>query len=345
MGEYACELAINKGDVDMHFYCAQCKKIYPMNTLTYQCECGGLFKLYKEPNETVKKSVSLGERETPMVRVKIANMDLYLKVDYLCPTGSFKDRGACTLINQLKALGIQEIVEDSSGNAGASIAAYAAAADIRCDIYLPEHTSPGKVRQVEAYGARLVKVPGQRDDTAAAIKEAASHTYYASHVYNPLFFEGIKSLAREIYGQVGIPDYIFVPTGNGTMLLGLYAGFEEIGKLPKLIAVQSENCKPLYNAFYGLKETPVKLTVAEGIAVGKPMRLQEMVTAVRNSQGEIITVTDDAVLEAQAILGRKGLYTEVTSAASLAGAIQYFPKGKPDNYTVVIPLTGIGLKK
>lgn len=329
----------------MHFFCSKCKKIHPMVTLAHRCECGGLFKLYKEPKEKVPARVSLGEMVTPMVKARIANMDLLLKVDYLQPTGSFKDRGAFTMINQLKELGVREIVEDSSGNAGAAVAAYAAAAGIKCSIYLPEGTSAGKIRQIEAYGAKLVKVPGTRDDTSAAIQEAARHTYYASHVYNPLFFEGTKSLAHEIYKQVGIPDYIFVPTGNGTMLLGLYAGFEEIGKMPKLIVVQSENCRPVYDAFHGRSAAPVTLTVAEGIAVGRPMRLEEIVTAVKNSQGDVIAVNDAEVLEAKAILGRSGLYAETTSAAALAGAIQFFPKGKPDNYAVVIPLTGIGLKK
>lgn len=330
----------------MHFYCAKCKKIYPMNTLSYRCECGGLFKLYKEENEKAEETVSLGEMQTPLLKQSIANMELWLKLDYLRPTGSFKDRGAFTLINQLKALGVQEIVEDSSGNAGAAMAAYAAASGIKCKIYLPSSTSKGKIKQIKAYGAQIVEVDGTRDDTSAAISEAAKHTYYASHVYNPLFFEGTKSLAKEIYEQMGgVPDYIFVPTGNGTMLLGLYNGFEEIGKLPHLIAVQSENCRPVYDAYHGEGPSPIKSTLAEGIAVGKPMRCDEMVMAVRNSQGDVITVSDKEVAEAHNILGRKGVYAELTSASALAGAMKYFKSGKPYNYTVVIPLTGMGLKK
>lgn len=330
----------------MHFYCSECKKIYAMDTLHYQCECGGLFKLYKLDNEKIEETVSLGEMETPLLKVNLAHMDLLLKIDYLRPTGSFKDRGAYTLINKLKALGIEEIVEDSSGNAGAAIAAYAAAAGIKCSIYLPESTSSGKIKQIQAYGAQIVKVPGTRDDTSAAIRKAAETVYYASHVYNPLFFEGTKSLAFELFKQVGgVPDYIFVPVGNGTMLLGLYYGFMEIGKLPKLIAVQSEKCRPVYNAFKGLRESPVEPTLAEGIAVGKPMRIQEILQVVEHSQGDIVTVSDEDVMTYRAALGRKGVYAELTSAAALAGAAKFFPKGKPDNYQVVIPLTGMGLKK
>lgn len=330
----------------MHFYCSECKKIHPMDTLNYQCECSGLFKLYKLDDEKVEEMVSLGEMKTPLLKVNIEHMDLLMKLDYLRPTGSFKDRGAYTLINKLKALGIKEIVEDSSGNAGAAIAAYAAAAGIKCSIYLPEATSQGKIKQIKSYGAEIIKVPGTRDDTSAAIVEAAKSTYYASHVYNPLFFEGTKSLAYELYEQIGhVPDYIFVPVGNGTMLLGLYQGFMEIGKLPKLIAVQSDKCKPVYDEFKGLEKSPIESTLAEGIAVGKPMRLKEIVKVIEHSQGDVITVSDEEVVKYQEVLGRKGIYAELTSATALAGAVKYFPKGKPDNYDVVIPLTGMGLKK
>lgn len=330
----------------MHFYCGKCNKIYPMDTFHYKCECGGLFKLSKEINESVEQTISLGEMVTPLLKINLLGMELFLKLDYLRPTGSFKDRGAFTLINQLKNMGINKIVEDSSGNAGAAIAAYAAAADIECSIYLPDSTSHGKIKQITAYGANIVKVPGSRDDTSIAIQNAANTTYYASHVYNPLFFEGTKSLAKEIYEQVkGIPDYIFVPTGNGTMLLGLYYGFKEIGKMPRLIAVQSENCCPIYQSYYNLSSKECTPTVAEGIAVGTPMRCDEIIAAVRESGGDIITVSDDQVIEAQHTLSKKGVYAEVTSASALAGASKYFHDGKPDNYLVVVPMTGMGLKK
>lgn len=329
----------------MHFYCSDCKKIYRMDTLAYKCTCGGLFALYKEEGETVEATVSLGEVETPLLKSKIGNLEVFLKLDHLHPTGSFKDRGAFTLVNQIKKLGIEEVVNDSSGNAGAAIAAYCAAAGIKCNIYLPENTSLGKVKQIAAYGATLVKVPGTRDDTSVAALAAAKDIYYASHVYNPLFLEGTKSIVNELYRQIGVPDYIFAPTGNGTLLLGLYLGFKEIGKLPKIIAVQSENCKPVYNAFHELEETPVQPTLAEGIAVGKPMRIKEMVAAIKESGGDVVTVSDDEIAEAQIILGTKGIYAESTSSSALAGAKKYFPKGKPDNYSVVVPMSSTGLKK
>jgi len=281
---------------------------------------------------------------TPVVKRNISGMEVYLKLEYLMPTGSFKDRGAIVLVNAIKELGITEVVEDSSGNAGASIAGYCAAAGIKCNIYIPESTSAGKIKQIQAYKANVVKVPGTRDDTAKAVLSAARHTYYASHVYNPLFFEGTKSLAYEIYGQIGIPDFIVVPVGNGTMLLGVYRGFSELGRLPRIIAVQSENCAPIYNKYHHKPEVEAKETLAEGIAVQRPMRIDEIIQAVRASGGEFITVSDDSVRKAHEHMGAMGFYIELTSSTVIAG-LEYFKGMDTAGAKIVLPLTGSGLKK
>jgi len=330
----------------MHFYCEKCKKEYPMDTLAYKCACGGLFRLFKRLDEVVQTKVSLGEVRTPLLPICVEKIDFLLKMEHLQPTGSFKDRGAFMLINELKNLGVEKIVEDSAGNAAAAIAAYAAAAAIDCLIYLPAKTSPAKIRQIESTGASIKKIRGNRDKTAQQAQLAAKERYYASHVYNPLFFEGMKSMAQEIYEQLGhrVPEYIFMPVGNGTMLLGLYYGFAEIGRLPKLIAVQSSACQPLCRALHNSEEAASSETIAESIRVGNPARLNEMLQAIQNSQGDAIAVTDEEIMEAANILGKRGIYTEISSAAALAGAKKFFKDGKPDNYKVVIPLTGNGLK-
>lgn len=330
----------------MHFYCTICNKQYPLNTLSYKCSCGGLFQLHKVADELIDCTLSLGEVVTPLLKRSIHGKEVYLKLDYLMPTGSFKDRGAHLMINVLKQQGITEVVEDSSGNAGAAVAGYCAAAGIKCDIYLPASTSPGKIKQISAYGANVVKIPGTRDDVSQAIAQAAQSKYYASHVYNPLFFEGTKSFAYELQAQIGIPDYVVIPAGNGTMLLGAYKGFKELGKLPKIIAVQSANCAPVYNSFHKLPATENKPTVAEGIAVGTPMRIAEMVAAVRESGGDIVTVDDDSVTEMQHEMASMGIYIEPTSGSALAGFVKYFanhPYGTEQK--VVVHLTGSGLKK
>jgi threonine synthase len=135
----------------MHFCCSVCEKDYPVEGLHYQCKCGGLFKLHKEREEKITAAVSLGEVKIPIVKRNLQGREVYLKLDYMQPTGSFKDRGAFAMVHKLKELGIKEVVEDSSGNAGAAFAGYCAAAGIKCNIYLPESTSPGKIKQIKAY--------------------------------------------------------------------------------------------------------------------------------------------------------------------------------------------------
>ena len=329
----------------MHFHCSICGKVYPISGLDYKCECGGLFNLNKTKEEEIPITVSLGEIRTPILWRNLQGRKVHLKLDYMNPTGSFKDRGAFVMVNKLKELGIKEVVEDSSGNAGAAFAGYCAAAGIKCNIYLPESTSAGKIKQISAYKANIVKVPGTRDDTAKAILKAAETTYYASHVFNPLFFEGTKSLAYEIYEQIGIPDYIVVHAGNGTMLLGIYKGFKEIGQLPHIIVVQSKNCAPIFSKFKNQPAPEMKATVAEGIAILEPKRIDEMIAAVKDSKGDIIVVDDEEVIKAQEMLGEMGIYIEVTSGVAVAGMLQYFKKGDDNKLNIVVPLTGMGLKK
>lgn len=330
----------------MHFYCKKCKREYPLDTMAYRCECGGLFRLFKQPHERLPKKVSLGEVRTPLLAMRVDALHFWLKMEQLQPTGSFKDRGAFALINELKELGVKRIVEDSAGNAAAALAAYAAAAGIDCLVYLPEDTADAQINQIEACGARVRKINGDRDQTAAMVKQAAKTRYYASHVYNPLFFEGMKSMAYEIYEQLGnqVPDYIFMPVGNGSMLLGLYYGFVEIGCLPKLVAVQSEACQPLCQAFHNQPIKKTGTTLAQSIRVGNPPRLAEMLALLKNSQGDAVAVTDGEIMAARKNFGAQGIYASPTSAAALAGAKKFFREGKPDNYQVVIPLTGSGLK-
>lgn len=332
----------------MHFYCEKCKKEYPLNSKSYHCSCGGLFRLYKNSADEIPHNISIGEIETPLMPISFGRQKMLFKMEHLNPTGSFKARGARTMVNLLKQMGINSVIEDSSGNSASAIAAYSAAANIDCTVYVPENIPSGKLYQIETYGAHVRMVIGSREATAEAAQKAVAESgaYYASHVYNPLFSEGIKSMAYEIYHQLGnqVPEYIFLPVGNGTMLLGLYYGFEEIGRLPAFIAVQSENCCPLYNAFYKKRRAPQSsYTIADAIRVDKPMRIKEMIMAISRSKGDVITVSDEEIEEAQHQTGRKGIYVEPTAAVPIAGALKYFRKGKPDNYRVVIPITGAGL--
>ncbi|AZR72124.1 threonine synthase [Anoxybacter fermentans] len=357
-----------------NFVCYRCEKKYSLDKPIWRCECGGLLKIerrfktmeiqkedlslwrYRDllPVEQKDAMITLGEGMTPLLQRMISGYNIYLKMEFLSPTGSFKDRGAAVLLSKIKEWGIDRIVEDSSGNAGAAIAAYSAAAGVQCEIYLPEKTSEGKIKQIEAYGSSIKKIPGERDAVSRAVMEAAESVYYASHSWNPLFFEGTKTMAFEIWEQLGYqaPEFLVIPVGNGTMLLGAFIGFMDllkmgqIEKLPRFIAVQSANCAPIYARFYGLELKSIKPTVAEGISVGEPVRIDEIVEAVRETGGEVVTVTDKEVLKGVRELSRMGIYVEPTSGTVVAGFYQAIKKGLIKlKDKVILPLTGNGLKK
>jgi threonine synthase len=297
--------------------------------------------------------VSFDEGFTPLTPHVISDKTFLLKQDHLFPTGSYKDRGASVLISQAKALGVDRVVEDSSGNAGAAIAAYCARAGIQCDIYVPDSTSPAKLEQISSYGAELHLIPGSREDTADAALNAAEGRFYASHVWNPYFFHGTKTFAYEIWEQLGrnAPDEVLIPTGNGTLLIGAHIGFSElleaglIDQMPRLIGVQAKNCCPLFQMWEhnldSLPETATSPTQAEGIAIAAPARGKQIVDIIRSTQGELITVTEDEIQAAYHLMNRSGWFIEPTSASVIAAASKHpHTIGK----TVVIPLTGHGLK-
>jgi threonine synthase len=297
----------------------------------------------------------MNEGFTPLEEVEFNGNRTLIKIDYLFPTGSYKDRGATVLMSKMKEWGVQKVVEDSSGNAGSAIAAYCARAGIECEIYVPRYTSSEKTIQIQAYGATLRKLQGSRERTAEAAMEAASKISYASHCWNPFFLHGTKTFAFEVWEQMGwkAPDVLVLPIGHGTLFLGATLGFRElkeagmIKRIPRLVGVQSALCAPLYQAFKrGWRETrPIEKeeTVAEGIAISKPVRGRQILEATRGTDGEILVVTEKEIGMALMEMGRKGHFIEPTSAATIAGLKKYLRK-KRRRETIVSTLTGTGLK-
>ena len=360
-----------------NFYCKKCNKTYVIDKAYNRCICGGLLSInfqpvfdldrikkrkpsmwrYREaiPIDHDKNIVSFDEGFTPMLKIDFDGYPIMIKQDHLFPSGSYKDRGASVLISKIKELGISNVVEDSSGNAGSAVAAYCAKANIKCEIYVPEKTSPGKLAQIQNYSAKLNKVPGSREDTANAVLKAAKNVYYASHTWNPFFFHGTKTFAFEVAEQLGwtAPDTVILPVGNGTILLGAYIGFYElfsaniIKKIPKLIGIQAENCAPLFHTFSkNQKSSPLftlKPTIAEGIAIAKPARGVEIIEAVKKTDGKIMTVTESEIMESHKIMGKKGYCIEPTSAATTAGICKYL-QTISKRETIVSIFTGHGLK-
>ena len=359
--------------------CSNCSNRFSTDQPRWCCDCGGYLLLQDRPNfsrESLRKrppglwryheglgisdlshAVSLGEGSTPLIQVRLGGDPVRLKLDYLCPTGSYKDRGSAVMMGKLKEWGVTELVEDSSGNAGASIAAYAAAAGGKAHIFVPESTSAGKAAQIAMYGANLVKVPGSRSDAADAARDAASRIFYGSHNWSPYFLAGLKTAAYEIAEQMASdpPDWIVTPAGGGGLLAGLYLGFLDlleagiIRRIPRLAAIQSACCDPIYRAWTaghsdvsGIRPVP---TAAEGIAVTNPVRGKTVLEAIRASGGIVRTVADDAIWDMVATLGRQGIYVEPTAAAAPAMLAALRAEGTvaPDDRVVVI-LTGSGLK-
>jgi len=249
------------------------------------------------------------------------------------------------------------VLEDSSGNAGASLSAYAAAAGMRCRILVPETASYPKIAQIAACGADVVTVRGSRQDVADAALRFAKQIFYASHNWQPFFVEGTKTLAYELWEQLGFraPDNIVVPLGYGSNILGCERGFAElkrngeIDRVPRLFGVQAANCAPYYTAWQAgaghLVPTAVTPTVAEGIASSKPTRVAEVLAAVRGSGGAFAAVSEEEIVAALGRIARRGFYVEPTSAAAAAGLSQLLRSGAiGKNQTTVLVLTGSGLK-
>lgn len=294
---------------------------------------------------------TMGEGWTPLVP-STEEENLAYKLEFLFPSGSFKDRGTVMVMAEALSSGESDVVQDSSGNAGASVAAYAAKSGARATIVVPASTSEGKRAQIRAYGAELLVVDGDRTAASREAWRMAQKRFYASHVWNPLFLEGTKTVAFEIWEQQGFraPDVLFVPAGNGTLLLGAWKGFGEllarqlIAKMPRLIACQSSKCAPLFARLSG-RGFETGTTVAEGIAVKSPPRLEEMSRAVAETGGSCLLVDDETVMAEQKRLARAGFLVEPTAAVASAAARRALRDGLVEKgERIVVPLTGSGLK-
>jgi threonine synthase len=359
--------------------CSRCSTTFADSVPRWRCDCGSPLRLvsagifrpsdltgrpptlwrYREALGFDGESVTLSEGMTPLVPARIAGRNVLLKLDFVAPTGSYKDRGTTVMISKLKEWGITNVVEDSSGNAGASVAAYAAAAGMAANIFIPENTSAGKAVQIAMYGAQLVRVPGSREDTTRAAEKAAQApgSFYGSHNWNPYFIAGLKTLGFEIAEQLAwqTPDWIVTPLGGGSLLLGLYYGFKEmidvgiVDRMPRLAAVQAENCAPVYHAWKAELDEVAAIvkgpTIAEGISIAKPVKGRDILQAIAASDGVVVPVADDAIWSAMEELGHVGAYAEPTGAVAAAALPVLMSAGViAANERVVLVLTGSGLK-
>ncbi|HTJ56064.1 MAG TPA: pyridoxal-phosphate dependent enzyme [Devosiaceae bacterium] len=301
--------------------------------------------------------VSLGEGLTPLVQQDVDGFPLHLKLEWFAPTSSFKDRGASVMISYLKQAGITSILEDSSGNGGAAIAAFGAAAGLKVRILCPDSTQAAKVSQMRAFGADVQLVPGARERSEEEAIRQSSEIFYASHNWQPFFLQGTKLLAYELWEDLAFraPDNIIIPTGAGSNVLGCDIGFSEllsagqIDRLPRLFSAQPANCAPIDASFRanadGLVPVEIKPTIAEGTAIKQPIRIRQILEALRRSGGATVAASEAEIIAAVRDLAARGLYAEPTSATAFAAARKLIADGtiKADEKTVIL-LTGSGLK-
>ncbi|MEN8173368.1 MAG: pyridoxal-phosphate dependent enzyme [Chloroflexota bacterium] len=299
----------------------------------------------------------MGSGWTPLLPFEIRGREVNFKLEYIAPTASFKDRGTEVMINILAHQGVRRIVDDSSGNAGASVAANAARAGLEADIFVPSYASPDKQAQIAVYGAQVHAISGARVNAKnAALEAVQGEATLASHAYHPGFLSGQQSLAWELWEQLDgqAPDWYVLPVGQGVHLLGVWLGFKRllaaglVDRLPRLVAVQPTRLAPIKNALEKGFETvpelePSKPSIAEGLAIASPVRGGRILEAIRETGGSCITVTDEATIKAQIQLAKRGLYVEPTSATVFAALERVFEQATATEI-IVLPLTGSGLK-
>ena len=359
----------------MQIRCVDCSYPYPETGLPFEGpQCGGLFDFDGPPVLEIEKIeaelpgiwryrhafalfegaplMHLGEGNTPLLWLDVDGRKVGVKVEGQNPSGSFKDRGVAVTTSQLVARGVSDAVEDSSGNAGASFAAYAAKAGIHARVFVPESASGPKSQQIAAYGAELVRVPGPRSAAAdAVLEEARAGKAYASHAYLPFGLAGYATIAYELYEAMeDVPGTVVAPVGHGGLLLGLVRGFESlqaggyIAKMPRFVGVQAANCAPVHTAFEdglaAFETLIIEKTIAGGVAVRYPKQLPALMRELPPGS-RMAAVQEEDILPAAEALAHQGLYVEPSSALVWAAMMDLIEElSEP----VVLILSGSGLK-
>ena len=317
----------------------------------------GILVTYRDFLPVTEKTpmLTLHEGNTPLIHAKnlsaMLDIQLYLKYEGMNPTGSFKDRGMVMAVAKALEEDSKAIVCASTGNTSASAAAYAAKANIKCYVLIPEgKIATGKLVQALAYGAEIIMVEGNFDQALAIVKEIVQkEAITLVNSINPYRLEGQKTAAFEIVDSLGkAPDIVALPVGNAGNISAYWKGFTEYCKagkcetLPRMYGFQAAGAAPL------VKGEPVENpeTIATAIRIGNPASWEKAMRAIRESNGTIAAVTDEEIVESYQLLARKeGVFAEPASCAALAGILKMKREGRLEKgVTVVLILTGNGLK-
>ncbi|MGH7775004.1 MAG: threonine synthase [Candidatus Binatia bacterium] len=373
--------------------CPRCQSSFPVGKVINLCPCGSpLLVRYdlKKIKQAVKRSglkdrpsnlwryreflplrvdsnrVSLGEGFTPLIEAsrlasELSVKKLWIKDEAQNPTGSFKDRGISVAISVARELGIRKVAVPSAGNAGGSLAAYAARAGMEAYVFMPKDTPKANQIEVERYGAKLTLVDGLIHDCGRLVAERrdAEGWFDVSTLKEPYRVEGKKTLGLEIAEQLHwkLPDVIITPTGGGTGLIGMWKGFEEMEEVgwigsrrPRMVSVQAEHCAPIVRAFNEGKEKAEPWlharTIASGLRVPQAVADFLMLRVIRESRGTALSVSDQEMVAGIVQVGRlEGLFFCPEGGACVAALRRLVQHGwiKPTE-TVLIFNTASGLK-
>ena len=373
--------------------CPRCDHRFPLSRLLNLCTCGSPLLVrydlkkasanfsisslqgrvsslwrYREllPLRDDANLVSLGEGFTPLLPAKslageLGLKRLWIKDEAQNPTGSFKDRGLSLAISRAKELGVKKAAIPSAGNAGGSLAAYAARAGIEAHVFMPRDTPIANQIEVQQYGARLTLVDGLINDCGRIINErkTAEGWFDISTLKEPYRVEGKKTMGYEIAEQLNwtLPDVIIYPTGGGTGLIGMWKAFQEMAELgwigskrPRMVSVQASGCAPIVKAFGEGRETAEPWqnakTVASGLRVPQAVADFLMLRALRESNGTALSVSDEEMIAEIPRLGRAEGIFFCPEGAACAAALRRLMQNcwvKPTD-EVVLFNTASGLK-
>ena len=305
-----------------------------------------------------EKIVTLNEGATPLIKSR-RFASAYFKFEGANPTGSFKDRGMTVAMSSAASLNYKVVVAASTGNTAASAAAYASRAGLKSYIVLPKgKVALGKLAQSILYGATVIEIESNFDVALNSVMKLYKEhrIVYPLNSFNPWRLEGQKTIAFEIYEEIGVPENVIVPVGNAGNIYAIWKGFNElyeagvIDRVPRMIGVQAEGAAPIAKAIEKGLSTPEFVenpeTVATAIRIGKPVNWKKAMKAIQQSKGLAIAISDNEILEAQKELARtEGIGAEPASAASLAGYKKLLEKGIIDEgQSTVMILTGHALK-
>jgi threonine synthase len=316
------------------------------------------------PITTIQPALNLKIGLTPLYPIpdlaeKSGIGSLFIKDDSYNPSLTLKDRASAIALIKAQELNFNTVATASTGNAAASMACIGAHLNMEKIIFIPRTIPKAKLIQLQIYGSKIISVQGNYDQAFDLCREISERRcwYNRSTAINPFNLEGKKTVAFEICEQLDfiVPDYVFVPVGDGCIISGVWKGFQDFYKvgltdrLPRLIACQAEGSAAIYKALKDKSPYPNSVkadTIADSISVDLPRDGVKALRALRESNGDCLTISDQNILSAQQRLAKeKGIFCEPSAAAAFAGFLKYHlenPLGSTDN--VVILLTGSGIK-